>query len=945
MAQPAIQHSFHAGEWAPELNARVDLQKYHSAAALLRNFFVDYRGGASTCPGTKYVLQAFKSNKRVRLIPFVASFAVNYVLEFGDFYIRFYNNGAPVLESGLNITGVSGNTITVANSYAVGDWIFVSGVSGITNINGNFYIVSVAAAGSIQVTDLFGNAVTFTGTWTSGGTTQRVYTIASPYAAADLGSIKFAQSVNSMILCHNNYPPNQLTIVSANNWIIAPIQFGPTLAAPTGVAVVNAGGTGTNAYGYEVTAVDANGIESPASSQVNGTTGSTANASYTLTVSWTAVSGALSYNIYRTPVAAQTTAPPSGTQLGFIANTTAVSYIDSFYGDQPVITPDFSVTPPVVENPFQGGSVSSVTITTAGSYGGSTIPSAAFATAPTGGATATGIVYGSVIATGSITLSDGGFSVGELLTPTSSTLANTGLQLRVTAIGGGGVVTAVSIANRGAAAQGTSVASTPVFRDAANNQVTVAVTWGVTNIVITYGGAGYTSAPAVTFSAGTAAGTAVLAIVGNPAVVNFFDQRAVFANTPTAVNTLYFSQPGSFFNFNTSRPTQADDSITASLFGTFLNTVKSLVPMSQGLVVFSDKSAWLVTGGGVGAPINAIDILARQQAYNGASDLPPIVVNFDILYNQAKGGFIRDLTFNFYTQIYTGTDISVLSSHLFYGHTIIEWAYSEEPFKMVWAIRDDGIILLLTFLKEQEIVGWSHRDTTNGLFKSVCSVVETVTLSNGLTMNVDAVYTVVQRTINSQTVQYIERVAERIFPNGAQDAWCVDAGIQYVGSPATNFSGAQHLAGQTVTGLADGVVIPPFTMPAGGSFTLGVAASKVTIGLAFTAQLQTLRIDLGEPTAQGKRKKITAVTVRCKDALGLTIGKSFSSQVPMKDLVVGNVGTMSNTVVSDLVTDDARTLIDPSWDVPGQYCIQQAQPLPASILGVIPEIVVGDTPK
>ena len=45
VAQPVIQSSFNSGEWAPTLYARVDVAKYHSGAALLRNFFVDYRGG------------------------------------------------------------------------------------------------------------------------------------------------------------------------------------------------------------------------------------------------------------------------------------------------------------------------------------------------------------------------------------------------------------------------------------------------------------------------------------------------------------------------------------------------------------------------------------------------------------------------------------------------------------------------------------------------------------------------------------------------------------------------------------------------------------------------------------------------------------------------------------------------------------------------------------
>jgi hypothetical protein len=48
-----IQGSFAAGELSPSLFAHVDLAKYHTGAALLRNFFVDYRGGVSNRPGTK----------------------------------------------------------------------------------------------------------------------------------------------------------------------------------------------------------------------------------------------------------------------------------------------------------------------------------------------------------------------------------------------------------------------------------------------------------------------------------------------------------------------------------------------------------------------------------------------------------------------------------------------------------------------------------------------------------------------------------------------------------------------------------------------------------------------------------------------------------------------------------------------------------------------------
>jgi hypothetical protein len=376
-----------------------------------------------------------------------------------------------------------------------------------------------------------------------------------------------------------------------------------------------------------------------------------------------------------------------------------------------------------------------------------------------------------------------------------------------------------------------------------------------------------------------------------------------------------------------------------------------MVPVSSGLIVFSDKGAWLINGGSAGSSISALSLVANSQGYAGCADLPPIVTPSDILYVQAKGSIVRDLAYNFYLNNYIGTDISILSSHLFYGFTIKEWCWAEEPFKTVWAVRNDGQLLSFCFVKDQQMLAWAHSDT-QGAFQSIATVTEATTTVG----SVDAVYHVVQRNIRGQNVQYIERFVELTYSSDYKSSWQVDAGIGYNGSPAVTFSGAQHLGGQVVTGIADGVVIN-FTMPISGTFVFGPGgttglttipnASIVTVGLAFLPQLQTLALDLGEPTVQSKRKKVSAVTVRCKQALGLSTGRTFdpTSLVPMKDLVIGEVGSMSNTIVTGLQTTDARTLVDPQWDVFGQFCIQQSNPYPASVLGVIPEIEVGDSTK
>jgi len=82
------------------------------------------------------------------------------------------------------------------------------------------------------------------------------------------------------------------------------------------------------------------------------------------------------------------------------------------------------------------------------------------------------------------------------------------------------------------------------------------------------------------------------------------------------------------------------------------------------------------------------------------------------------------------------------------------------------------------------------------------------------------------------------------------------------------------------------------------------------------------------------------VTLRVTQALGLKVGTDESNLVEMSDLVVGNVGGMTNELVTDLVTGDARQVINPYWQEQGQIFIRQDLPFPASILGYIPTVTV-----
>lgn len=933
MTETAVQASFNSGEWSPNLYARVDLQKYRSAAALLENFFVDYRGGASTRPGTKYVIQAYKSATQVRVIRFQESFNIGYAVEIGNGYMRFIYQGSPVLEPTFAITGATQANpcvlTIVGNNFTPNDWIYVTGVTGMTQLNGRFFQVLSVTGSAVTIGYLSGANLDSTtyGAYSAGGTAARIYTIASPYTNADdLRLIKFAQSTTQMFLCHPNHPVYVLTLISAANWTLIPATFGSTISAPAAPTVTTTLGAGSANYAYEITAIDALGQESQASPA--GTLASKLDLRTnpgTNTLTWSAVGGAVAYNIYEAALN-YSAVVPAGVQYGFIGTCQGTSFIDNN------IAQDFTLTPPIARNPFVGGSVTTVAVTAPGTY--TTVPGVTFSGACT--RPATGTAQLAVQGTPTVAAGGTGYTVGQVL------YAANGLTVQVATLAGSAVAT-VTVVNAGAVTSG-STPSNPLATSSfgRGSGCTLNATWGVSQVNVVDHGLGYSVAPTVIFSSGAATATATISASAiNPQAVGFVQQRLVLAAPASNPATFYMSKTGQYYNFDVSLPIRSSDSVSGTLVSGSLNTIKWIVGAATGMLLGTDQAVWLVNGGSPQAAITASAAVANPQSYIGASDVPPVIANYDVLFVQAKGNAIRSIAYDFYRNIFTGEDISILSSHLFYNHTIPEWCWAEQPFYTAQAIRDDGYILALTYLKEQQFIGWSHY-VTNGLYKSIASVSEV--LSNGVAS--DAVYTVVQRTVGGVPLQYIERTAERTFPNGYLSAWCVDAGLQYSGSPATTFTGAEHLAGLTVTGLADGVPITPFVMPTTGIFTLGSPASTVTVGLAYTCKLQTLPLDIGDPTIQGKTKKIPAATVRVAQTLGLKMGSDFTTLVDLKDLVLGNVSSaltgQPTQVVSDLVDGNALVYLDPTYTIPGQYCIQQSQPYPATVLGVFPEFAVGE---
>jgi len=238
MARVAVQlTNFTGGELSPRLDGRNDLAKYASGCKTLQNMVVYPHGSAARRPGTNFVAEVKTSSAFTRLIPFEFSTTQTYILEFGNNYIRYYKDDGAVLEANKTITGITqanpGVVTSTAHGLSNGDTVVISGVVGMTQVNGKRFTVASVAANTFALQDIDGNNVNTTSytTYVSGGIANRVYTLTTTYETADLPELKFAQSADVMYICHPDYVPKKLSRTGHTSWTITDVDFtnGPFL--------------------------------------------------------------------------------------------------------------------------------------------------------------------------------------------------------------------------------------------------------------------------------------------------------------------------------------------------------------------------------------------------------------------------------------------------------------------------------------------------------------------------------------------------------------------------------------------------------------------------------------------------------------------------------------------------------------------------------------------
>ena len=352
---------------------------------------------------------------------------------------------------------------------------------------------------------------------------------------------------------------------------------------------------------------------------------------------------------------------------------------------------------------------------------------------------------------------------------------------------------------------------------------------------------------------------------GYPRAVTFHEGRIFYGGTTYQPLHIWGSVTDDFENFD--RGTEDDASVVFQLASSEFNAIQWLVSQTD-LIVGLAGGEWRVRGDRNGNIITPSRVDAKFQSKYGSEYQQPVVVGGQIIFVERRGRTLREMTYSYEVErLVSDTNLNLLAETITEAG-IKQLAFSRVPIPTIWAVLNDGTAVALTYDREQNVVGWTRHDT-DGLFLSVAT-------SYGSPDTEDEVYFLVRRTINGETVDYIERLDSNRWED-KEDAFFVDCGLTIeLEIQDTTVPGLDHLIGETVDALVDGKVYQGLVVDGSGNIELpsgSLAGFKWQVGLPYTSELSPFRFDADSRLGvhSGRIKRIDNVYARVFRSLGMAV--------------------------------------------------------------------------
>lgn len=472
-------------------------------------------------------------------------------------------------------------------------------------------------------------------------------------------------------------------------------------------------------------------------------------------------------------------------------------------------------------------------------------------------------------------------------------------------------------------------------------------TWGYARITA------YTSATQVTadvvnnFGATTASFDWRLSVYssanGYPRNVTFFQDRLCFAAGSAYYSRIDMSAVGNYYNFqpsDTSGTIADDDAIAISLNANDSHTISWMGSDEKGMPVGTQAGEWIIRPSQQGGAITPDNIQATQPTNNGCSSIRPVRAGNGTIFVQRSLRNLHMFGYSIDTDGFKTPDLNLFSDHITYSG-IRDITYQRKPNSILHCVLNNGKMATMTFDQDQAVTAWALTilggvsDSSDTHAKIECNAtIPSADLSR------DEVWVIVKRYINGQTKRYIEYFAKDFEDNDDQASACyVDCSLSYSGSAVSSISGLDHLEGETVSVLANGAKHIDCVVT-DGSITLTGSYTDVVIGLPYEWRLETLPPEAGASlgVAQGQTKRITKMTIRFVNSLGVEYGVEDTAL----DTISFRQTSDSLSTAVPLYTGDKLVDVPAGYTTDSKLLLTGSDPFPVMIAAIMPEIIVRD---
>ena len=853
-----LKLNFNAGELSPFLVSRTDIAKYESGCQVLENFIILPYGGVIRRPGTTYMGAAKFADKPCRLIGFNFSTTTNFILEFGEKYLRFWTNGIQVMEPLLYAAWSTGIL------YQVNDRV--------NQANVNYRCLINHTSGTFA-TDLTANK------WEKEDSvvSPPAWVTAKNYVANN--RVKNAGSIYQCLIAHKSGV--FATDLAAFKWRLLPKETGAPLWITASPYAVN---------NYVSRPATGNPPVQPTYKCLIAHTSGTF-ATDLAAGKWVAATPpALPPPIVHeqiTPYLADDLREIQYTQINDIMYLVHPNHMPQklkrLADDSWTFVEVVYKWPPVLNENFENIKITAsaksgnITLTASGAlFEANDVGSTWQIGQAMAGVSETWTEVALVAASadsspirvrGPWSLITYGTWKGEVRV--IRTITRTGVQETIrtynaSADGQRNISTTgtededctMFIRFIGAGSAGSS---TPIARLEFSNakiyglvkitaftdttHVNGTVTWGLADVTATP----YWSKPA--FSK----------VQGYPRTVCLHDQRLIYGGTLKKPLSFHGSQIDDYDNFQ--RGVAADAAFLFNISANESNPIQWMVSQTK-LLIGTAGDEWAVGSAKEDEALGAGNVQATQQSSFGSSFLQARVVNEVVLFAQRQGKKLRELTYSFEKDGWVAPDLCILASHVA-GKGFAEMAFCQQPDAILWAITLEGRLVGMTYERDQNVVGW-HRHSTDGTFESVG------TIYGG--NEADEVWFCVKRTIDGEDVRYIERFDTDFRVNFEREDKTnyiyLDCATRAVSATDEDMVlGLDFLEGKTVGILGDGANQPERVV-SDGSISLQESVKVALVGLPYKSIVRPMNLNIpNQDTMQGRSVRIHQLVLRLHKSL------------------------------------------------------------------------------